>query len=186
MREATTTGREMGGGKRSTRRARDESGVGMVEIAIIAVLLFSLLFGIIDFGYLFSQNVTLRNATQSAGRFAAVGDFGDDTVCALDGDVPEAASTRALRCLVKSEAGVDEGALRVKVALPEGYDRGEPLLVCSEYAASSMSGFFGFLIDGKVLHAKTRQRIEQVIDPEDGGLVAGAERPHGDDWSWCA
>ena len=184
MREATATG---GGGSRRTpapRRARGEDGVSMVEFALIALLLFSVLFAIIDFGFLYSQNVTLRNATQQAGRFAAVGDFGDDSVCALDGSVP-AETTRAVMCRLKAESGVDDpGTVRVRVALPDGYERGEPLLLCSEYAAHSVSGFFGFLLDGKVLHAKTKQRIEQVDDDE-LPLEAASETAHDGDWSWC-
>ena len=189
MREATTTA----GGPRGWRTIRDrahaEDGVSLVEFALISVLLFSLLFGIIDFGFLFSQNVTIRNATQQAGRFAAVGDFGDDEVCALDESVPEGeayASTRALMCRLKDESGVDDaGLVRVKVALPDGYERGEPLLLCSEYSAHSVSGFFGFLLDGKVLHAKTKQRIEKVSTESDP-LEPAAEPAHDDDWSWCS
>ena len=184
MREVEATG---GGGDRqesSPRRGRGEDGVSMVEFALIALLLFSILFGIIDFGFLYSQNVTLRNATQQAGRFAAVADFGDDPVCALEGSIP-AETTRAVMCRVKAEAGVDDpGTVRVRVALPDGYDRGEPLLLCSEYAARSVSGFFGFLLDGKVLHAKTKQRIEKV-DDEELPLEAASETAHDGDWSWC-
>ena len=188
MREATATGGGGHGEHPLRRRASSEDGVSMVEFALIALLLFSLLFGIIDFGYLYSQNVTLRNATQQSGRFGAVGDFGDDDVCALDvtaeGDA-DLKATRALMCLVKSQASIDDsGDVRVKIALPDGYVRGEPLLLCSEYAAHSVSGFFGFVLDGKVLHAKSKQRIERLADEEDGALVAAAEPAH-DNWAWC-
>ena len=190
MRGVTTTNRGLRGRLAGPRRAHGEDGVSMVEFALIAVLLFSVLFGIVDFGFLYSQNVTLRNATQQTGRFAAVADFGDDPVCALDDlhAVEEGSldSTRAVMCRLKDEAGVDDpGTVVVKVALPDGYERGAPLVLCSEYAAHSVSGFFGFLLDDKVLHAKTMQRIEKVDDEEGFGLVAAAEPAHDDDWSWC-
>ncbi len=43
----------------------------MVEFAIIATLLFTLLFGIIEFGFAFRDRLTIANATQSAARVGA-------------------------------------------------------------------------------------------------------------------
>ena len=54
----------------------EEDGTSMVEFAIIATLLFSLLFGIIEFGFAFRDRLTIANATQSAARVGA--SMGDD------------------------------------------------------------------------------------------------------------
>lgn len=54
------------------RRARDERGATMVEFAIIAPLLFLLLFGIIDFGWLLNQQQDVRYGSREGARIAAV------------------------------------------------------------------------------------------------------------------
>jgi hypothetical protein len=53
-------------------RATDrERGAALVEFAIIAPLLLLLLFGIIEFGFLFRHRLTVANATQTSGRVGA-------------------------------------------------------------------------------------------------------------------
>lgn len=53
--------------------ARSESGASAVEFALVAPLLFMLVFGIISFGIAFMQLQTLRGAVREGGRAAAVG-----------------------------------------------------------------------------------------------------------------
>lgn len=52
---------------------RNEEGASAVEFAIIAPLLFMLLFGIIGFGLAFLQVQSIRTAVREGGRFAATG-----------------------------------------------------------------------------------------------------------------
>lgn len=46
----------------------DETGSSLVEFALIASVLFVLLFGIVEFGLAFRDRLGIGNATQSAGR----------------------------------------------------------------------------------------------------------------------
>lgn len=46
----------------------DEEGAALVEFTFIAVLLFTLLFGIVEFGLAFRDRLTVANATQTAAR----------------------------------------------------------------------------------------------------------------------
>ena len=63
---------------------RDESGAALVEFSIVAVLLFTLLFGIIEFGLAFRDRLTMANASQSAARvIAALGNEADTDFQAL-------------------------------------------------------------------------------------------------------
>ena len=63
---------------------RDEEGAALVEFAIVAVLLFTLLFGIIEFGLAFRDRLTMANASQSAARvLAALGNETDTDFQAL-------------------------------------------------------------------------------------------------------
>lgn len=49
-----------------------ESGAAAVEFALIAPLLFILVFGIINFGYLFGQKLSLNQAAREGARLAVV------------------------------------------------------------------------------------------------------------------
>jgi len=64
----------------------DERGANLVEFAILAPLLIVLIFGIIDFSWVFAQNLGVRSGAREGARIAAVS-FGDgdaiaDEVCA--------------------------------------------------------------------------------------------------------
>ena len=54
------------------RAVRDgDGGAALVEFALVATLLFTLLFGILEFGLMFRDRLTIANATQSAARVGA-------------------------------------------------------------------------------------------------------------------
>ena len=67
------------------RDRRGEQGASLVEFAILAPLLIILIFGIIDFSWVFAQNLGVRSGAREAARIAAV-NFGGgqaiaDEVC---------------------------------------------------------------------------------------------------------
>ncbi len=53
-------------------RARTDEGAAAVEFALVVPLLLVLVFGIIDFGILFGQNLSLNNAARDSSRFGVV------------------------------------------------------------------------------------------------------------------
>ena len=55
------------------RRLRGERGASAVEFALLAPLIFMLLFGIIEFGLAFLNVQSIRTAVREGGRAAAVG-----------------------------------------------------------------------------------------------------------------
>lgn len=62
---------------RRVRRIRSrEDGAALVEFTFIAVLLFTLLFGIVEFGLAFRDRLTISSATQGAARVGSA--LGDD------------------------------------------------------------------------------------------------------------
>ena len=54
------------------KRGKDERGAALVEFAIMAVLLFSLLFGMVEYGWVFANNLDARHGAREAARLAAV------------------------------------------------------------------------------------------------------------------
>ena len=54
-------------------RARNDDGAAAVEFAIVSVLLFTMLFGIIQYGYAFFQIQAAQSVAREAARLASVG-----------------------------------------------------------------------------------------------------------------
>lgn len=73
-------------------RLRGEDGASAVEFAIIAPLLFMLLFGILGFGLAFLQVQSIRTGVREGGRAAAVGasvaETKQKTIDASSGGIP--------------------------------------------------------------------------------------------------
>ena len=57
---------------RFSHRARDERGQAMVEFALVLPILMALLLGIIQFGIVFNNYITLTDAARAGARKAAV------------------------------------------------------------------------------------------------------------------
>lgn len=49
-----------------------EKGAALVEFALVAVIFFTVLFSIIEFGYLFWGNLSMQHAVREGARFAVV------------------------------------------------------------------------------------------------------------------
>ncbi|MGH8972462.1 MAG: TadE/TadG family type IV pilus assembly protein [Acidimicrobiia bacterium] len=178
-------------GGRKRRGPRAETGAAMVETAFMMPVLLALVFGIIDFGFAFNSYISERQGTAQGGRQAIVANFGSNSTCPLTGLTGAGSNsleTKQLMCLVKDRVGLDEAKTRVGVSFGSGgYAVGQPVLVCVEYPLSSVTHFFGALLDGKVLKSKAELRIEQVTTTSgSAAFAAAAETPQSGSWSWCA
>ncbi|HET7901084.1 MAG TPA: TadE/TadG family type IV pilus assembly protein, partial [Candidatus Nanopelagicales bacterium] len=63
------------------RRVSDDSGASAVEFALVVPLLLLLVFGIINFGIIFSQQLTMNNAVREGARRAVVNDQSSSRTC---------------------------------------------------------------------------------------------------------
>src|SRR5665648_209534 len=54
-------------------RIRSDSGAAALEFALVAVILFTLLFGTIQFGYNFFEYISVAHAAREGVRWAALG-----------------------------------------------------------------------------------------------------------------
>ena len=67
----------------TSSRRRSESGAAAVEFALIASFLFLVLFGIIEFGRIFSELEVMNSAAREGARAAAVRGTGDEVAEAV-------------------------------------------------------------------------------------------------------
>jgi Flp pilus assembly protein TadG len=72
------------------KRRRHERGAAAVEFALVMPILLLIVFGIIDFGYLYGQKLALNNAARQSARYAAVENrtCNDVTQQAVDASAP--------------------------------------------------------------------------------------------------
>jgi hypothetical protein len=173
---------------------RSQRGTVLVEFAVVAPLLFALLFGIVEFGTAYNDWISLRQGAREAARQGSVANFGSTATCSLTfsgGGAAPSAGMQKLMCMAKRQIGLDASRTRIRVifadaALQAGgalWNVGNGLIVCAEYRLRSVTGFLTPVLNGRYLRTKTSMRIEQ---PVSGTETAGFEQdPSGSGWSWC-
>ena len=115
-------------------KMRDESGGSLVEFAVIAPLLFVILFGIIEFGILLDDQAKITNASREGARAGIVFDTtlrnSDNTVntAAVQAKVNQVVSDYCTDNLISFGSG---DALSVAVSV--GGAAGEPVTVTLSY-----------------------------------------------------
>jgi Flp pilus assembly protein TadG len=165
------------------RRRGRERGATLVETALVAPLLFALVFGVIDFGFAWSRQIAVRNGTHAAARAAAVNEVGADSSCNL-APAPASAGTARLMCLTKARSGLPATSVRVRVALgPDGQMRGRPVVVCTQYYARSLSGLYRGVLDNRLITNRSEYRIEYADAATP--IVAAEESTLAGTWDWC-
>ncbi|HET7387904.1 MAG TPA: TadE/TadG family type IV pilus assembly protein [Nocardioidaceae bacterium] len=167
------------------RARRDQRGAAAVEFALIAPMLFSVLFGIITYGMWLDDSMNLRQGVREAARQAVVGNYGADSCTATYDDTSTpTANMKALVCQTKADVSAYTGDTYVKVLLPDGWQRGREVVVCAMIDATRLPGLVP-LPHGGLIMSETRMSIE-VATP--GQSETGGEEvlPPGADWSWCS
>jgi Flp pilus assembly protein TadG len=136
--------------QRSRRRPRDDGAV-LVEFALVAPLLFLLIFAIIDFGWVFGQHLDVRHGAREGARLAAVDYAADeaDPTAAIVAEVCE-----------RMDANPD-----VHVALDRDADAtiGDRLTVTVTRPAVTLTRFVDFALADIELSSTVTGRIE--IEP---------------------
>lgn len=132
----------------------DERGAEIVELALVATLLFTVLLAIIDFGYAFGQNLDVKNGAREGARLAAVSADSNtnpitncnDIVSAIKARMSDTSSSSVKVYMTYSGSGLVANA--------------DTLTVTVSYPRSSLTGFTGALIGG-YMHSTVTMRLEQ-------------------------
>lgn len=141
---------------------RRQRGVALVEFALVGSLLFSLLFGIAEFGVSYDRYLAVRSGSREGARQGTVGTVGSDSSCGINGSAASAnLNTRQLICLTKARAGLGNNT-RVAITVPS-YAEGKQLVVCVQYELSSITGLFAPFLDGRIVQSDVQMRIEDEL-----------------------
>jgi len=162
-----------GGLVRGRKSNRNESGAGLVEMAIVIPLLLLLVFAILDFGIFLYRDISLTQGVREAGRQGAVALYnGGNAAC-------NGTPTDQLVCLAKQRSGVS--GMKVYVIAPTN-KVGAAFAVCATYQSSALTGMTQPFLP-KYMHTETIMRLEQA--PTTGLTTGGDNDPEGNGWASC-
>src|SRR3954471_24624706 len=101
------------------RRSRREERAALVEFALILPILVLLLFGLIDFGFIYNDYLQVRQGVRDGARQGAVANFGTTASCNNSGFLPASTSTQAqsLICTTRGLIGLESNKMRVAVCV---------------------------------------------------------------------
>jgi TadE-like protein len=136
----------------------------------VAPLLFLLLFAIIDFSLVMFSYISVRSGTSAGAREAAVMGSNPPSTqsCTIAGGPFAETEANNLICYTKSHVGLDATKTRVSIWFATTgcngpcYAAGDPVVICTQYPASSTTRFFSSLLNNVILTSKVEIRIEST------------------------
>jgi Flp pilus assembly protein TadG len=129
---------------RRRRHLRDDRGQAMVEFAVILPIFLVLVFGIIQFGIVFNNYVTLTDATRAGARAGAVARNDVD---------PSGTATSAVQ-----HSATDLNQSNLNVSVNSTWQSGSDITVQATYPYSV--NLLGWVISSGTLTSKTTERVE--------------------------
>ena len=174
---------------RRRRSRRPDTGASAVEFALLAPVLFLILFGIIDYGIWFADAISMRQAVRDAARQGSVENFG--TSCSATGT---GADLHKLACSVASGAAPISGTVAVRAVIatdPQAssgaaWKAGYTLRVCALSQHTPLLPLVPFPAGG-ISETRVDIPIEQASSAGAGSRTGypGDPLPSGANWSWC-
>jgi Flp pilus assembly protein TadG len=140
------------------RRKSTSRGAVLVEFALIAPILFLILFGIIEFGWAFLQDIDVRHGAREGARLAAV-DFkttATPTAAQQQDQIIQEMCTR-----MDADTSVSVNLYRPVSNASGGNLVGQEIEVRVHQDYDSLTGFMGPFVDGITLSSTVSIRIEQ-------------------------
>ena len=127
---------------------RGEKGQAMVEFSMLGIVLFIMIFGMIDAGRAVWNYNTLSQATREGTRYAIVhgADSSDPSGPGSGYYTPPSTDTKITDTVATFASGLDESNLTVASEWLDGSNqRGDTIKVTSSYDYQPMFNFFGAL-----------------------------------------
>jgi Flp pilus assembly protein TadG len=132
-------------------RAHGDGGAALVEFAFVIPILFLLIFGVMEFGWAFSQHMDVRHGARETARLAAV-DYGTGTGTAHSDVIIQEGCDR-----------MDEFGDTTIELQNDGSASGSRIEVTVERPLDTLTGFLDFAIGGIDLRSHVETRAEQQL-----------------------
>lgn len=138
----------------------DERGASLVEFVLILPLAALILFGLIDFGFVFQGYTQMRNGVQAGARLASQNEAAyEDTASVTCTGGPDANTGNLLCSIIAGlgpPTGLKAGSLQVGIAFttptnPNSGTSEQDVTVCAKGTLNSTSGFIAGLIVGETM-----------------------------------
>ena len=136
---------------------RRERGANLVEFALVAPFLILLLFGIIEFAWVFAQDLTVKHGAREGARLAAVAFGGDTTTLELE---------TVSRMNVSTSPNVELCVDRTLVKDPNKMEPGDGIEVEVWQTRTSLTGLLDWAFPSSLstLRSTVEIRAEQTPD----------------------
>ncbi len=140
--------------KAGGRRGRGDEGAALVEFAIIVPIFFLLVFGIIEFGWAFFQQLDVRHGAREASRLVAVN---------YKTTASPSPSDQTTQIVNEVCSRMDSGKnISVQITQLGSPAVGDEFRVTVTKPLQQLTGFLGFALNGKTLSSGVDSRIEQT------------------------
>lgn len=145
--------------RRSRRRGRGDEGAALVEFALVAPVLFLILFGIMEFGWAFSQVLDIRHGAREGARLVAVNYR----------EGPTQVGDAQLDFIIAETCGRLSNADAAEVTIDHaGSAVGQIATVEITRDLQTLTGFLDFALGGISLKSSAETRIEQTATWAEG------------------
>jgi hypothetical protein len=165
-------------GKTDMPRAQD--GAAAVEFALVSALLFTVLFGILQYGLYFNDSLNVRQGVREAARLGVVENFGYTGCTGTNG--------AKMACLTKAQIGNSAGTPLVKITVQDPatgagttWAKGMALVVCAALKSNGANGIVPIPNSGWVT-SKTQLSIEQEVSKATWANPTADTLPSGVSW----
>lgn len=150
--------------ERPPQRLQGDDGAALVEFAILAIPLFTIVFGVIEFGWAFFQNLDVRHGAREGARLAAV-NYRESTT---------ATSSEQLTQIVNETCDRMDSGENVSVRFHRTGTTavGQVIQVRVEKPLDQLTGFLDFALSGIDLKSDVEIRIEQRATWDNMGAAA--------------
>ena len=130
-------------------------------MAIVIPILLLMVFGIVEFGFLFYRQIGINQGVREAARAAVVNNY-------ASAGCP-ATPAQGIACLADNRSGVSGTHSYVHVEVAGQTGVGDQITVCSDYPETSITGLMSGFLPGH-LKSKVTMRLEQALPTlADGG-----------------
>jgi Flp pilus assembly protein TadG len=125
---------------------RNQQGQSMTEFALVLPILSLLLFGVIQFGLVFNNYLTMTDAVRAGARKGAVGRHLSD---------PQGSAITAVRA---AATDLRQSDLNVTVSANPGWEQGAEVTVAADYPYQI--SLLGLVLRSGRMHSTTKERVE--------------------------